>query len=101
LAEELRCLHAMGAPPLQCLRSATTIPAMATGMQNVKGSIEPGKVADIVALWKNPLEDDTAYRSIALVVRNGKIEFNCLSGKRHRHAHSRLRTECVPPETRR
>jgi cytosine/adenosine deaminase-related metal-dependent hydrolase len=37
------------------------------------GSLEPGKLADIVVLDKNPLDDIRNTESISLVVQNGRV----------------------------
>jgi len=43
------------------------------GLDHILGSIEPGKLADMVIMTKNPLEDIKNTRSIEYVVKNGVI----------------------------
>ena len=42
------------------------------------GTIEPGKLADLIAVAGNPLADLTVSRKIQLVVKNGNILFDRL-----------------------
>src|SRR5579872_7157848 len=58
-------------PPAQVIRSATLIGAMAIGQQAQMGTIEPGKLANFVAVSKNPLEDLRNLRSVVLTVKRG------------------------------
>ena len=43
------------------------------GLDHILGSIEPGKLADMVVMTKNPLENIRNTRSIEYVVKNGVI----------------------------
>ena len=43
------------------------------GLDHILGSIEPGKLADMVIMTKNPLENIRNTRSIEYVVKNGVI----------------------------
>ena len=62
-----------GLPPAAALRSATLHNATVLGQENQLGSIAPGKLADIVLLTANPLEDIRHTRSIEMVIRGGII----------------------------
>jgi imidazolonepropionase-like amidohydrolase len=53
--EELELLREAGFHPLEVLRAATLSGAEALGAQDRIGSIEPGKLADLVVLGENPL----------------------------------------------
>lgn len=53
--EELELLREAGFHPLEVIRSATLYGAQALGADDRLGSIEPGKLADIVVLEENPL----------------------------------------------
>lgn len=55
------------------LRVATIIGAEALGLDGDLGSLEAGKLADIVILEKNPLEDLRNTNTISHVVKNGKV----------------------------
>jgi imidazolonepropionase-like amidohydrolase len=60
-----------GMPPLDALRSATLISAMSMGQQTEMGTLETGKLANIVFLSANPLEDIGAVRQVVLTVKRG------------------------------
>ena len=73
LYDELEFLaERAGLPPAQVIRSATLVGARAAGREADMGSIEPGKLANLVVLEKNPLEDIGNLRSIVLVVKRGR-----------------------------
>jgi hypothetical protein len=61
----------VGMMPMDAIRSATLISAMAMGRQSEMGTLEPGKLANIVFLAANPLEDIGAVRQIVLTVKRG------------------------------
>jgi len=54
---ELELLREAGFHPLEVIRSATLYGAEALGMDKEIGSIEPGKLADLVIVEENPLEN--------------------------------------------
>jgi imidazolonepropionase-like amidohydrolase len=72
--EELQLLveHA-GMTPLEALQTATRNPPMFFGMQDEIGTIQPGRVADLVLLRTNPLADIFNTRQIQAVVLNGRL----------------------------
>jgi len=72
LHEELEWLVKGGFTPAQALQSATLKPAQFLGKTDKYGVVEPGRVADLVLLDENPLEDIRNTRKIFGVVANGK-----------------------------
>jgi imidazolonepropionase-like amidohydrolase len=72
LHDELRLLVEAGLSPLVAIRSATLEPALALGVSATMGSIESGKVADLVILSADPLADIRNTRRIAAVVLHGR-----------------------------
>ena len=72
LHEELAWLVRSGLSPLDALRAATLEPARFLAMDDSLGTIEAGKVADLVLLDADPLADIANTRRIVLVVANGR-----------------------------
>lgn len=72
LHEELAALVEAGLKPAEALRAATGNAAKWLERSADFGSVEKGKVADLVLLEGNPLEDIRATRKIAGVVRGGE-----------------------------
>jgi len=72
LHEELQRFVAAGFTPLEALQTATLNPAKFLGMEDRLGTIEKGKLADMVLLDANPLDDVANTQKIAGVVANGR-----------------------------
>ena len=62
----------VGMKPLEVIRAATLMGAVAAGQAAERGSLEPGKLADFVVLAKDPLADIANIRSIETVVKRGR-----------------------------
>jgi hypothetical protein len=73
LHSELEMLVRAGLSPMEALRSATIRPAEFFGLEGEMGTIEPGRLADLVLLGENPLEDITRTRSVRAVVTKGRF----------------------------
>jgi imidazolonepropionase-like amidohydrolase len=73
LHDELANFVEAGFTPMEALQTATSNPAKFLGMGNTLGSIEPGKIADLVLLSANPLEDIHNTRKISVVIANGRL----------------------------
>jgi Amidohydrolase family len=73
LHEELALLVEAGLTPLEALRTATVNPARVLGMADSLGTIEAGKLADLVLLDANPLADIANTRPIRAVVADGRL----------------------------
>ena len=69
---ELQRFVAAGFTPLQALQTATINPARFLGKLSDYGSVQSGRVADLVLLRANPLENIANTRTIGGVVANGK-----------------------------
>jgi hypothetical protein len=72
LHNELALLVEAGLTPLQALRTATSNPAKFLGMSDEVGTIEKGKLADLILLDANPLDDIRNTQRIYGVVANGR-----------------------------
>jgi imidazolonepropionase-like amidohydrolase len=70
---EMELLAAAGIPPLDVLRIATLNGAVFLGKQEDMGSIEEGKLADMVLLSADPLADIDNAKLVDTVIKNGEI----------------------------
>jgi imidazolonepropionase-like amidohydrolase len=73
LHRELRSFVDAGIPPLDVLRIATREAAAAVGAGEDLGTIEVGKLADIVILSANPLEDIENSKAVWRVIKGGWV----------------------------
>ncbi len=72
LHDELEFFVKAGMTPFQALETATINPARYFGLTKTQGSIEQGKIADLVLLDANPLENISNTKRIFAVVANGR-----------------------------
>lgn len=63
----------VGMPNLEAIQSATLHAAVLMGMENKLGTIEPGKIADIIAVDGNPDQDIKVMKDVIFVMKDGKI----------------------------
>ena len=73
LLMELEHYASGGLTPADVLRTATTVSAEALGAGADLGSIEPGKLADLVVIDGNPLTNIKDLRRMKLVVKDGRV----------------------------
>lgn len=73
LHDELELMVRAGLTPLEALQTATKNASEYLGKQAEAGTVERGKIADLVLLDANPLEDIRNARKIHAVVANGKL----------------------------
>jgi hypothetical protein len=73
LHDELALLVAAGLTPAEALRAATLDPARFLGLTETLGTVDAGKVADVVLLDGNPLEDIRNTQRIDAVIANGRL----------------------------
>jgi imidazolonepropionase-like amidohydrolase len=69
---ELQRFVAAGFTPLQALQTATLNPAKFINRLNDFGTVQPGRIADLVLLEANPLDDIANTRKIAAIVTDGR-----------------------------
>ena len=72
LHDELANLVEAGFTPMEALQTATSNPAKFLGIERSLGSIEPGKIADLVLLRADPLVDIQNTQKISAVIANGR-----------------------------
>jgi imidazolonepropionase-like amidohydrolase len=63
----------MGMPPIRVISSLTRIGATILGKQRELGTIEPGKLADVIVVKGNPLYDIVALSAVETVVKGGVV----------------------------
>ena len=73
-ARELELLVRSGLTPAEAIRSATTVAARVLRLDDRLGSIEPGRLADLVAVDGDPTKDIETLRKVRLVMKGGVIE---------------------------
>jgi len=78
-AKELTLRVQLGEPPMSAIVSATSLNAEILGWSDRIGTIEPGKLADLVAVPGDPLADITTLERVVFVMKAGVVERNDLS----------------------
>ena len=73
LHDELVLLVKAGLTSMQALQAATIDPAKYLGLSESLGTVEKGKIADMVLLEANPLEDISNTQKIAAVILRGRL----------------------------
>ncbi len=73
LHDELELFVQAGLSPMEALQTATLNPARFLGKEKDLGTVEKGKIADLVLLAANPLENIGNSRKIDAVVVNGRL----------------------------
>jgi imidazolonepropionase-like amidohydrolase len=73
LWRELRAHVDVGMPPQRAINAATRVNARILGQERELGTIEPGKLADVIVVRGNPLFDITALGHVEIVVKGGVV----------------------------
>jgi imidazolonepropionase-like amidohydrolase len=60
-------------PPMEAIKAATVSAAELLGETNQLGSIEKGKIADIIAVDGDPLKDIRVMGNVKFVMKAGKV----------------------------
>ncbi len=71
LPEEAEWLVRLGLSPAEAVQSATRVGAIALGLGDALGTVEPGKLADLVLVDRNPLDDISALSAVSWVMKDG------------------------------
>jgi len=80
-AYEFELMTQYGFSPAQALLSATKVNAELLRVQDILGSIEPGKLADVIAFDDSPLEDIRVMTQCIFVMKDGVIYKNELKNR--------------------
>ncbi len=73
LHQELEYFVQAGLSPMEALQTATRNPSEFLGLQNETGTVEKNKLANLVLLDANPLQDIRSTRRIWAVIVNGRL----------------------------
>jgi imidazolonepropionase-like amidohydrolase len=71
-AKEFALMTGLGMPAIAALKSATSVNAELLGISARTGTIEPGKLADIIAMPGDPTIDITVTERVVYVMQEGK-----------------------------
>src|ERR1019366_4088714 len=72
LHQELQLLVDAGLTPIQAIQAATRKNAEFL-QESELGTVEPGKLADLIVLGADPLADIRNTRSVEVVIKNGQV----------------------------
>jgi len=72
-AREFSLMTDLGMTPAGALRAATSVDAALLGIDRQTGTLEPGKLGDIVAVPGNPLVDIKQTEHVVFVMRAGRV----------------------------
>ena len=72
-AYEFQYMVEAGMPAMEAIKAATITPALIIGNQKELGTLEAGKIADIIATDGNPLQDIKVMRKVSFVMKDGII----------------------------
>lgn len=70
---EFKYMVEAGMPPLETIKAATLNAAELLGVKATLGSIESGKLADIIAIKGDPVQDITAMKNVVFVMKEGQV----------------------------
>ena len=62
-----------GMPPIETIESATIKTAELLGIESDLGSIDVGKIADLIAVQGDPLKDINSMKNISFVMKDGVV----------------------------
>jgi imidazolonepropionase-like amidohydrolase len=72
-AREFALMAGLGMRPIDALKSATSVDAELLGLSARLGTLEAGKLADLVAVPGDPTEDITATERVSFVMKEGRV----------------------------
>jgi imidazolonepropionase-like amidohydrolase len=70
--KEAQYLVEMGIPEMDVILALTKSGAEVCGLEDKVGTLEPGKLADVISVKGDPLDDITCLRNVGLVMKDGK-----------------------------
>jgi imidazolonepropionase-like amidohydrolase len=79
-AREFKLMVNLGMSPIDALKSATVTDAELLGIAQKVGTLEKGKLADVIAVPGDPTADITATERVSFVMKEGRIIRQAPSG---------------------
>lgn len=73
VARQFAYMVRLGLTPAEAIRSATLVAAELMGWQDRVGSIAPGKLADLIAVEGDPLDDVAVLEDVRFVMKGGQV----------------------------
>jgi len=70
---EMGCWVRAGATPMQTIKAATAVAAEVCGVEHDLGTVEEGKIADLILVKDDPLKDVNNLRTLQMVFKDGKL----------------------------
>jgi imidazolonepropionase-like amidohydrolase len=78
LPQDMALLVEIGLPPMLVIQGATSRAAECIGVKDDLGTVETGKLADLIVVDSDPLSDMNALKNVSCVFKGGAIEKNLL-----------------------
>lgn len=72
-AREFELMVEGGMKPMEAIKAATSVNARILKMENLLGSVQPGRYADIVAVTGDPLQDIKLLQDVVFVMKGGEV----------------------------
>jgi imidazolonepropionase-like amidohydrolase len=72
-AREFELMVEGGMPPMQAIQAATLEAAKLLRIEDRLGTLEAGKIADVIAVAGNPLDNISAMRNVVFVMKDGTV----------------------------
>ena len=82
-AKQFAVMVRYGMTPMQAIRAATLDAAELLGWKDKVGSVEPGKLADLIAVRGDPLSDIRSLEDVGFVMKGGTVVKDTLAGDGH------------------
>ncbi len=70
---EMQMVSDIGVPPMKVIQGATLWAAESIGQAKNLGSVEPGKLADILVVEGDPLDDIATTKNVRMVIKDGQV----------------------------
>jgi len=74
-AREFTYMVRFGMTPMEAIQAATRVAAELLEISDRLGTLEPGKIADVIAVPGDPLRDVSLMEKVSFVMKEGKVEF--------------------------